>query len=99
MGPGVYRNTGAPWRRVDGKIVARDEEFEPTSEERARRSYKLRYVRPSAGGGEPVLSVAAPAPVAPNIEEFAVAPGRYMVHGEEVEGREAAMERLRGADE
>jgi hypothetical protein len=37
-----YRNTGAPWTREDGTVIWIDAVFEPTEQELAMFSYKLK---------------------------------------------------------
>lgn len=50
-----YRNTGAPFKRTDGTVWARNAVHKPTADELRRKKYKLRLVgeeRPEMFGWE-----------------------------------------------
>jgi hypothetical protein len=87
---GVYRNTGARWRRPDGTVIESGAEFVPTDEERVRKAHKLRLVGQSDG----------PAPTAqklrrrPDVSDYETENGWYMVGGKNVHGRAAAEDAL-----
>lgn len=87
--PGVYRNTGAPWTRDDGRVIAKGLEFTPTQDELLRKRHKLQYVRPAPG--EPDATPPAPGvPARDELEDYATGNGWYLIYGEKVRGRDAA---------
>lgn len=88
--PGLYRNRGAPWTRLDGTEIRSGQVFEPTEDERRRKQYKLEFVR---------ATDTDPLPESVNVEDYAIGGNWYLVDGVKVQGRKAAEEALRGSDD
>jgi hypothetical protein len=101
--PGLYRNLGAAWGRIDGTRVERGSLFEPTPEELRTKRYKI---APASQADEAAVEsgeVPAPPKTAPRevtedeVAAYATGGGWYTLPGGvRVQGKAKAIAHLRG---
>lgn len=101
--PGLYRNTGAAWGRIDGTRVERGALFTPTPEELRTKRYKIARASDSDEVAVEAGEVPAPPkPAAPEVTEedvdaYATGGGWYTLPGGvRVQGKAKALAHLRG---